>query len=164
MPGAEAHEHLHFAVNRFKFDPERILEHGPTRVAVMEARSRGFVKSSDSDAKVIREVMTRIWAHEHGTLKVSDETADKIAAHFLANATPAAGALDTLEELPMKAVKPQSGEQNNGALTLEQRAEGERNLVRSLVIAKKQGVSAAIEDLRRMRAEKRAKDRNSPDA
>jgi hypothetical protein len=96
-PEAVAHEQLHFAIDRLKFDPEEILQHGPTRVAAMEARSRGL--ASGSDARVIREVMTRIFGAEHGSLKVDDATADAIAAHFLEHATPETGAFDTLKEL-----------------------------------------------------------------
>lgn len=55
----------------------------------------------------------------------------------------------------MKVTRPQSAAPNNGALTVEQRAEGERNLVRLLGIAKRQGVPAAIEELRRIQEEKR---------
>jgi hypothetical protein len=50
----------------------------------------------------------------------------------------------------MKVSKPQSEAQDNAPLTVEQRAEGERNLVRLLGIAKRQGVEAALEEWDRM--------------
>jgi hypothetical protein len=64
----------------------------------------------------------------------------------------------------MEATKPQSATLGSSALTREQRAEGERTLVRMLGIAKRQGVPAAIGELRRMQEEKRAKAQNSPAA
>jgi hypothetical protein len=49
-PAAEAHEHLHFAVERLKFDPDKILAHPETRVAVTRAMLRGlrFERARDS--------------------------------------------------------------------------------------------------------------------
>ena len=65
----------------------------------------------------------------------------------------------------MNATRPQSEEPENAELTPEQRREGERNLARLLVIAKRQGVPAAMEEFDRVLAEKkRAKAQNSPAA
>jgi len=56
----------------------------------------------------------------------------------------------------MRTEEAQSAEPKATDLTPEQRREGERNLARLVVIAKKQGVPAAIEELHRIRTEKRA--------
>jgi len=67
----------------------------------------------------------------------------------------------------MKVIEPQSEQRNSNALTVEQRAEGERNLVRLLGIAKRQGVPAAMQEWDRMMDEMeaaKAKDHNSPAA
>ncbi|MBV8842398.1 MAG: hypothetical protein JO307_06265 [Bryobacterales bacterium] len=40
-PESEAHEQLHSRLTACRFDPAEILSHAPTRLAVMEARSRG---------------------------------------------------------------------------------------------------------------------------
>ena len=84
-------------MNQFRFDADQIMEHGPTRVAVMEARSRGL--ASGSDERVIREVMARIANNEHGTLKLSGEAADGIAANILIHSVHDEPALATLKEL-----------------------------------------------------------------
>ena len=64
----------------------------------------------------------------------------------------------------MRATKTRSAEQKGAPLTPEQRREGERNLARLLVIAKKQGVPVAMKEWDRMLAEKKAKAQNSPAA
>ena len=96
-PESESHEQLHLAVDKLKFDADEILQHGPTRVAAIEARSRGL--ASGSDERVIREVMTRIFGAGHESLKVGESTSRAITEHFLEHAAPETGALDTLEEL-----------------------------------------------------------------
>ncbi len=64
----------------------------------------------------------------------------------------------------MKTAERQFAEPKGTDLTPEQRREGERNLAHLLIVAHDQGVPAAIEELRRLRAEKRAKGQNSPAA
>jgi hypothetical protein len=64
----------------------------------------------------------------------------------------------------MNATRPQSAEPENAELTPEQRREGERNLARLLVIAKKQGVPVAIQELQRLREEKRKAQNSQRDA
>jgi len=51
-----------------------------------------------------------------------------------------------------------------GELSAAEQGRREKNLAHLLIIAHDQGVPAAIEELRRMRAEKEAKDQNSPAA
>jgi hypothetical protein len=161
-PETEAHEQLHFAIDRFSFDAERMLDYAPLRVAVMEARSRGL--ASGSNERVIREVMVRIFALEHQTVKLDAATAEAIATHFLTHATPDSGQLDTLRCYRMKPAAPPFAPPEKDTFTAEQRRTGERNLARLLVIAKRQGVPIAMEEYRKLLAEKQTKDRNSPPA
>jgi hypothetical protein len=64
----------------------------------------------------------------------------------------------------MKTAEPPSEKLKGVPLTPEQRREGEKNMAHLLIVAHDQGVPAAIEELRRLRAEKRAKAQNSPAA
>jgi GNAT superfamily N-acetyltransferase len=102
-PEAESHEQLHFAINRLGFDPEKVLEDGPTLRATIEARSRGL--ASGSKDRAIREVMTRIANGEHETVKVDRATGRRMLGNFLANCTHDEAALATLKELGHADVK-----------------------------------------------------------
>ena len=102
-PEAEAHEQLHFAVDRLKFDAAKIMDHGPTRVAVIEARSRGL--ASGSDERVIREVVTRILNGEGASLKINDAAADGVLRNVLDNSTHTDAEIDTLEALAHESTK-----------------------------------------------------------
>lgn len=96
-PGAETHEHLHFAVDRVKFDPDSVLTHPEMRLAVTRARLSGLAHGSDE--RVIREVITRIANREHDTLRLDDDTAERVLKDFLANSVHDEAGLDTLKEL-----------------------------------------------------------------
>jgi hypothetical protein len=110
-PKAEAHEHIHFALDGLEFDAEKVLEHGPTRVAATRARLRGLAHGSDE--RVIREVMTRIASGEHDTLELERDEAEDVLHRFARNAVPrsqkALGILKELTHADFKTAIPEAG-------------------------------------------------------
>lgn len=96
-PQAESHEHLHFAIDQLQFDPDAVLQHAETLLAVTRARLRGLARGSD--ARAIREVMTRIANYEHATVGLDDDAAERVMSHFLANSVQDEVGIATLKEL-----------------------------------------------------------------
>jgi hypothetical protein len=122
-PEAQSHEHPHFAVERFEFDPETILAYPETRMAVTEARSRGLV--SGSNERAIREVMTRIANHEHDSLKMNAAAGDRVLTHFLRNSVHGESGAATLKELAHESLKDTIDKAGKGRSPDGAAAEGE---------------------------------------
>jgi hypothetical protein len=102
-PEAQTHEHLHFAIEKMKFDPDVILQDPETRVAFTRAQLLGLAHGSE--ARVIREVMTRIANYEHESLKLDPATGRRILVKFLANSVHDEAEIDTLKELAHEQLK-----------------------------------------------------------
>lgn len=124
VPGAQSHEHVHFAIEPMKFDVDDILANPETRMAVMEARSRGLV--SGSYDRAIREVMTRIVNGEHDSLKMDAAAGKRVLAHFLKNSVHDESEIGTLRELAHESLKDTIGKAGEGRSSDSAAAEGTR--------------------------------------